>query len=224
MIILGLTGSIGMGKTAAAENFRRLGVPVHDADKTVHGLLAKNGEAVELVKKLFPDAEKKGAIDREKIASEVFNNPEALARIESILHPLVRRRERSFLEIAARKGHRLAVVDVPLLFETGGEARCDAVVVVSAPGFLQEQRVLGRPGMTRERLDSIRVRQMPDAEKRRRADFVVLTGLGRDFGLLQILNIVKITRNWRGNHWPPRPNVRGQHLARSGPRYGNHRA
>lgn len=213
MIILGLTGSIGMGKTTAAENFKRLGVPVHDADRAVHDLLAKNGEAVGLIKKQFPGAEKKGAIDREKIAGEVFNDPEALARIESILHPMVKRQERSFLEIAARHGHRLAVLDVPLLFETGGEARCDAVVVVSAPVFLQEQRVLGRPGMTRERLASIRARQIPDWEKRQRADFVVLTGLGRDFGLLQILNIVKITRNWRGSHWPPRPNVRGQHLA-----------
>ncbi len=217
MIILGLTGSIGMGKTTAAENFRRLGVPVHDADRTVHELLAKNGEAVELIEKQFPGSEKKGAIDREKIAGEVFNDPEALVRIESILHPMVRSQERSFLEIAARKGHRLAILDVPLLFETGGEARCDAVVVVSAPGFLQEQRVLSRPGMTRERLASILARQIPDAEKRQRADFVVLTGLGRDFGLLQILNIVRITRNWRGGHWPPRPNIRGQHLARSGP-------
>ncbi len=213
MIILGLTGSIGMGKTTAAENFRRLGVPVHDADRAVHEFLAKNGEAVERIKAQFPGAEKKGAIDREKIASQVFNDPEALARIESILHPMVKYQERSFLEIAARRGHRLAVLDVPLLFETGGEARCDAVVVVSAPVFLQEQRVLSRPGMTRERLSSIRARQIPDLEKRQRADFVVLTGLGRDFGLLQILNIVRITRNWRGSHWPPRPNVRGQHLA-----------
>ena len=217
MIILGLTGSIGMGKTTAAENFRRQGVPVHDADRTVHELLAKNGEAVELIEKQFPGSEKKGAIDREKIAGEVFNDPEALARIESILHPMVRSQERSFLEIAARKGHRLAVLDVPLLFETGGETRCDAVVVVSAPGFLQELRVLSRPGMTRERLVSILARQISDAEKKQRADFVVLTGLGRDFGLLQILNIVRITRNWRGGHWPPMPNIRGQHLARSGP-------
>lgn len=217
MIVLGLTGSIGMGKTTAAENFRRLGVPVHDADRAVHELLAKDDEAIKRIKEQFPSSEKKGAIDREKIASQVFNDPEALARIESILHPMVRRQERLFLETAARRGCRLAVLDVPLLFETGGEARCDAVVVVSAPVFLQEQRVLSRSGMTRERLASIQARQMPDAEKRRQADFVVLTGLGRDFGLLQILNIVRITQNWRGNHWPPRPNVRGQHLARSGP-------
>ena len=209
MIILGLTGSIGMGKTTAAENFRRIGVPVHDADRAVHELLAKNGKAVERIREQFPGSEKKGAIDREKIAGEVFNDPETLARIESILHPMVRRQERTFLEIAARRGHPLAVLDVPLLFETGAEARCDAVVVVSAPAFVQEQRVLSRPGMTRKRLDSIRARQMSDAEKRRQADFVVLTGLGRDFGLLQILNIVRITRNWRGSHWPPRPKVRG---------------
>ncbi len=116
MIILGLTGSIGMGKTTAAENFRWLGVPVHDADKAVQELLGKNGEAVELIKKQFPGSQKKGAIDREKIASEVFNDSKALARIESILHPMVKSQERTFLEITARKGHRLAVLDVPLLF------------------------------------------------------------------------------------------------------------
>ncbi|MCH7831695.1 MAG: dephospho-CoA kinase [Proteobacteria bacterium] len=213
MMILGLTGSIGMGKSAAADNFRRLGVPVHDADKTVHELLAKNGEAAPRIKDLFPDAVKKGILDRELIAKKVFGDAQALARIEEILHPMVRRREQTFLGRAARRGRPLVVLDIPLLFETGGEVRCDAVVTVSAPKFIQQQRVLKRQGMTRERFESILERQMPDAEKRRRADFVVLTGLGRDFSLRQILNLVRITSRWRGTKWPPRPDVRGKIIA-----------
>ena len=193
MMILGLTGSIGMGKSTAADNFLRLGVPVHDADKTVHELLAENGEAASLVKELFPDTVKKGTLDRELIAKKVFGDWEALAKIEEVLHPMVRRREQAFLGRAARQGRPLVVLDIPLLFETGSEIRCDAVVTVSAPKFIQEWRVLKRRGMTRERYETILTRQMPDAEKRRRADFVVLTGLGRDFSLRQILNLVRIT-------------------------------
>ncbi len=213
MMILGLTGSIGMGKSAAADNFRRLGVPVHDADKAIHELLAKDGEAAPRIKDLFPDAVKKGILDRELIAKKVFGDAQALARIEEILHPMVRRREQTFLGRAARRGRPLVVLDIPLLFETGGEVRCDAVVTVSAPKFIQQQRVLKRQGMTRERFESILERQMPDAEKRRRADFVVLTGLGRDFSLRQILNLVRITSRWRGTKWPPRPDVRGKIIA-----------
>ncbi len=212
-MILGLTGSIGMGKSTAADSFRRLGVPVHDADKTVHELLAKDGEAAPRIKDLFPEAVKKGTLDRELIAKKVFGDAEALARIEEILHPIVRRREQAFLGRAARQGRSLVVLDIPLLFETGGEVRCDAVVTVSAPKFIQQQRVLKRPGMTQERFDTILGRQIPDAEKRRRADFVVLTGLGRDFSLRQILNLVRITSRWRGTKWPPRPNVRGKIIA-----------
>ncbi|MBI1985689.1 MAG: dephospho-CoA kinase [Rhodospirillales bacterium] len=205
MVILGLTGSIGMGKSAAAANFRRLGVPVHDADKVVHGLLARGGAAVEKIARLFPDTVKDGAIDRGYMAGAVFEDPDALERLEAVLHPMVRRDEIAFLGAAARRGCRLVVLDVPLLFETGGEARCDAVVVVSCPRFIQEQRVLKRPGMTRERFESILARQMPDAEKRRRADFVVLTGLDRAFGLNQVRNIVTIASGWRGTKWPPCP-------------------
>ena len=213
MMILGLTGSIGMGKSTAADTFRRRGVPVHDADKTVHELLAKNGEAAPRIKDLFPDAVKKGTLDRELIAKRVFDDAQALARIEEILHPMVRRREQAFLGRAARQGRPLVVLDIPLLFETGGEVRCDAVVTVSAPKFIQEQRVLKRQGMTRERFDTILARQIPDAEKRHRADFVVLTGLGRDFSLRQILNLVRIISRWRGTKWPPRPDVRGKIIA-----------
>ena len=213
MMILGLTGSIGMGKSTAADNFRRLGIPVHDADKAVHELLAKNGEAAPRIKDLFPDTVNKGTLDRELIAKKVFADAQALARIEEILHPMVRRREQTFLGCAARQGRSRVVLDIPLLFETGGEVRCDAVVTVSAPKFIQQQRVLKRQGMTRERFDTILGRQTPDAEKRRRADFVVLTGLGRDFSLRQILNLVRITSRWRGTKWPPRPDVRGKIIA-----------
>jgi dephospho-CoA kinase len=205
MVILGLTGSIGMGKSTAAANFRRLGVPVHDADETVHGLLAKGGEAVARIAELFPGAVKGGAVDRAVIAGEVFEDPAALERLEAVVHPLVKQSETAFLSAAARRGCRLAVLDIPLLFETGADNRCDAVVVVSCPRFIQELRVLKRPGMTRERFESILSRQMPDTEKRRRADFVVLTGLGRAFGLNQIRNIVTIASTWRGVNWPPRP-------------------
>lgn len=209
MIILGLTGSIGMGKSTAARHFRRLGIPVHDADRAVHDILANDSEAIGAVKKIFPQAVKKDAVDREAIAQQVFGDPEALGVMEKLLHPIVRAHECAFLKKAARRGCELVILDVPLLFETGGEARCDGVVTVSAPAFLQKQRVLKRPGMTDERLVSILARQTPDAEKRCRSDFVVLTGLGRDFGLRQIQKIVRITRQWVGTKWPPKPYIRG---------------
>lgn len=219
MLILGLTGSIGMGKTVAADNFRRSGLPVHDADDTVHNLMEIGGEAVDPIAEMFPETVIKGAIDREALAKRVFSDPGGLARLEEILHPMVRRREQQFLEHRARQGYRQVILDIPLLFETGGEDRCDAVITVSAPRFLQEQRVLRRSGMTRERLDSILARQTPDAEKRRRSNFVVLTGLGRDFSLLQILNIVRLTRHWRGKNWPTRPHIQSlagsRNIARS---------
>ena len=204
MIILGLTGSIGMGKSTATVNLRRLGVPVHDADRAVHIMMAKNGEAAEAIKEMFPAAVHKGIIDRRAIADEVFADAGALSRIEKVLHPLVRQRERRFLNRCARQGRTLVVLDVPLLFETGGEKRCDGVITVSAPPFVQRQRVLRRPGMTPENLKSILARQMPDMEKRKRSDFVVFTGLGHDYSLRQIQKIVRLTSHWRGNHWPPR--------------------
>ena len=214
MIIIGLTGSIGMGKSTVAGSFKRLGIPVHDADKAVHDLLKPNGEAFLSVKEMFPEAVKKGVIDREAIATRVFGDEDSLYRIERVLHPLVQAQEKKFLERCAREGRRQVVLDIPLLFETGGENRCDVVITVSAPSFVQERRVLKRHGMTRERMASILARQMPDAEKRRRSDFVVLTGLGRDFSLLQIRNIVRLTHHWREENWPPlplrRPSGRGR--------------
>ncbi len=196
MVILGLTGSIGMGKSAAARAFRRLGVPIHDADKAVHALLAEGGQAVTAIGEAFPGVVRDGAVDRQALARRVFDDDEALARLEALLHPLVRRAEQQFLKAARAHGRPLVVLDIPLLFETGGENRCDAVAVVSAPAFVQAQRVLKRPGMTRERLQSILARQMPDAEKRRRADFVIPTGLGLDFSLRAIREIVRVTRTW----------------------------
>ena len=203
MVILGLTGSIGMGKTAAAKVLRRLGVPVHDADAAVHDMLGSKGLAVDAVRAAFPGVVQDGAVDRDALASKVFADEDALRRLEALLHPLVRRREERFLGIACRRGARLAVLDIPLLFETGAEKRCDAVIVVSAPRFVQELRVLKRPGMTRKRLAAIRVRQVPEEEKNRRADFVIYTGLGRDLALKSIHGIVKVTSRWRGANWPP---------------------
>ncbi|MDP6788574.1 MAG: dephospho-CoA kinase [Rhodospirillales bacterium] len=204
MVILGLTGSIGMGKSTAARVFRRMGLAVHDADRAVHDLLATDQGAIGAVAAAFPEVRRDAAIDRQALARKVFDDEAALARLEAILHPLVRRRQDQFLRLAARARRPVVVLDVPLLFETGGERQCDAVVVVSAPAFVQAQRVLRRPTMTRRRLDAILERQQSDAQKRRRADFLVDTGLGRRHSLCQLRAIVKVTSQWRGDHWPPR--------------------
>ena len=204
MVILGLTGSIGMGKSTAARVFRDLGVPVHDADRTVHGLLAAGGAAVVDVAAAFSGVAEDGAVDRRALGRQVFDDAAALARLEAILHPMVRRDTEKFLRVAAGRGAPLVVLDVPLLLETGGDRNCDGIVVVSAPAAVQRQRVLRRPGMTTAMLASILARQMPDVEKRRRADFVVATGLGYRFSLLSITEIVKVTATWRGTRWPPR--------------------
>ena len=204
MLILGLTGSIGMGKTTAARNLHRLGVPVHDADAAVHALLAAGGAAVGPGARAFPGVAADGGIDRGRLGAIVFDDPDALAALEGILHPMVRNAERRFLGAMARRRRRVVVLDVPLLFETGGEARCDAVINVSAPGFIQEARVLRRPGMTRERLERILAKQMPDREKCRRADFVVQTGRGRWESLRALAKILKTVSTWRGRNWPPR--------------------
>jgi dephospho-CoA kinase len=190
MIVLGLTGSIGMGKTEAAKTFRRLNVPVFDADAIVHKLLGKNGEAVADVSLLFPDAVHDGLVNRQTLGAMVFNQPDDLKRLEGILHPRVRRQEGGFLTRASRRGEPLVVLDIPLLFESEREARYDATMVVSAPGFVQRGRVLRRPGMTPAKYAAILDRQLPDAEKRSRADFVVPTGLGKRFSLRRIRHII----------------------------------
>ncbi len=208
MVILGLTGSIAMGKSTAAATFRRLGVPVYEADRAVHRLLAKRGAAVAAVARAFPGVVREGKIDRQALGALVFRDKEALARLERIVHPLVREAQEKFLRRQAARRAPLVVLDIPLLLESGGDARCDAVVVVSAPAFLQAQRALSRPGMTRERLSGILAHQMPDREKRWRADFVVTTGLGKRHGLRRISRIVKVMRGRRGRHWPPRMRLR----------------
>lgn len=179
MIVLGLTGSIGMGKTTCGKLFARLGVPVHEADEAVHRLIGPGGAAVAPVEAAFPGVTVNGAVDRGELGRRVFGNPAALARLEGLLHPLVRADADRFLERQRRLGRRLAVLSIPLLFETGAEDRCNLVAVVSAPAFVQRHRVLARPGMTPERLAAILDRQMSDPEKRRQADYIIPSGLGR---------------------------------------------
>jgi dephospho-CoA kinase len=192
MIVLGLTGSIGMGKSTAAALLRRLGVPVHDADASVHRLLGRNGAAVQRVAAAFPGTGSADGIDRAALGRRVFDDKAALRRLEQILHPLVRAESDRFLRRMAARRVPLAVLDIPLLFESGGPRRWDAVIVVSAPEFVQRARVLARPGMSESRLAAILAKQMPDREKRRRADFVVPTGLGRRLTLRRLAEIVRL--------------------------------
>lgn len=205
MIVLGLTGSIGMGKTTAAEVFERLGVPVFDADAEVHRLLSKGGAAVDEVEAVFPGVVHDGEVNREALGKRVFGDRDALKELEGILHPKVRASRARFLRTARSRGETLVVLDIPLLFETGGEKQCDYICVVSAPWFVQQDRVLRRPGMTSEKLAGILSRQMPDAEKRRRADFVIPTGNGKRYALRRIEGIVRMLRR---QAVPPRADAR----------------
>jgi dephospho-CoA kinase len=188
MFILGLTGSLGMGKSTTARFFAEEGVPVHDADATVHRLY--EGEAVAAIEAAFPGSAADGKIDRAKLAARVLGDDAALKRLEAIVHPLVNAAERRLIAEAKARGEKIAVLDIPLLFETGAEKRVDAVVVVSAPSEVQRSRVLERPGMTMEKLEAILARQMPDAEKRRRADFVVDTSRGFEAARAQVRAIL----------------------------------
>jgi len=193
MRIVGLTGSIGMGKSTAAGMLRRQGVWVHDADATVHKLLGKGGAAVLAIAKAFPGVVKNGAVDRIALGKRVFGNTSGLRKLEAIVHPLVRQRTERFLAAAARARRPVVVLDIPLLFETGGR-RCDATIVVSAPPYLQAQRVLRRPGMTPEKFAAILARQMPDREKRRRADEIVSSGLGKASTYRQLAHALRRLR------------------------------
>jgi dephospho-CoA kinase len=179
MRILGLTGSIGMGKSTAAAMLRRMGVPVHDADRVVHDLTSPGGAAIPAIKAMFPDLVTGNAINRPELSRRAFNDPSVLHALERILHPLVRAEEKRFLTRERARGSQLVVLDIPLLYETHGEKRCHAVMVVSAPRAVQLQRVLARPGMSLAKLAGIETRQMPDAEKRKRADIVIPTGRGK---------------------------------------------
>lgn len=194
MVVLGLTGSVGMGKSTAARMLRRLRVPVHDADAEVHRLLGPGGRAVAAVSEAFPSARKGDRIDRPTLGRLVFNDPAALKRLEAILHPRVRARQARFLAACRRRRVRVVVLDIPLLFETAGDGRCDGVIVVSAPSWLQRARVMQRPGMTEARLAAILSQQMPDAEKRRRARWVVPTGLGQALTLRRLKGILREVR------------------------------
>jgi len=178
MIVIGLTGSIGMGKSTTARMFAEEGVPVHDSDEAVHRLYA--GPAMPLVEAAFPGVTIDGKIDRTVLGAKVLGNPTAMKTLEGIIHPLVRADANEFLARHRRAGAPMAILDIPLLFETGGRDRVDKVVVVTAPAEIQRQRVLARPGMTVEKFESILARQVPDGEKRRLADFVVDTGQGMD--------------------------------------------
>jgi len=188
MFILGLTGSVGMGKSATAKMFGDEGVPVSDADAVVHRLY--ENEAVAPIEAAFPGTTAGGKVDRVKLGARVIGNAEAMRRLEAIVHPLVAKARDAFLAAAERGGAAVAVLDVPLLYETGGEKLCDAVVVVSAPPELQRERVLTRPGMTETTFAAILAKQMPDAEKRARADFVVDTSRGFDAARAQVRDIL----------------------------------
>jgi dephospho-CoA kinase len=195
VIVLGLTGSIGMGKSTAAATLRRLRIPLFDADRAVHRLLAAGGAAVGPVATLFPGViAASGSIDRSLLGRRVFGDPEALSRLERIIHPMVEAHEKQFRSRARARGEPLVVLDIPLLFESGSERRCNYVLVVSAPRLVQRQRVLRRPDMTERRLAAILDNQMLDREKRRRADFVVPTGLGRGLSLRRLRAIVRLLR------------------------------
>lgn len=192
MRILGLTGSVGMGKSTAASMLRRMRIPVFDADAAVHRQLVPGGAAVAAVAQAFPGVAQGGGIDRRALGARVFGNRPELRRLEAILHPRVEQAERRFVAAARVAGRRLVVVDVPLLYETRGERRCDRVMVVWAPPLVQRARVLARPGMSAQRLAFIRAQQTSDAEKRRRADFLVPSGLGRAVTWRRLRRVVRL--------------------------------
>jgi dephospho-CoA kinase len=201
MIVLGLTGSIGMGKTTTAGFFRELGIPVHDSDAAVHELYS--GPDARLIGAAFPGTLAGNVVDRDKLARAVLGNAPAMRRLEEIVHPLVRARQAAFLDSARTGGNDIAVLDIPLLFETGADSRLDGVVVASCDSAEQRRRVLSRPGMTEEKFSAILSRQMPDAEKRARADFIVDTGGGFDDSRRQVAEILRTIRSGK---WRPRRN------------------
>ncbi len=191
MMIVGLTGSIGMGKSVTAKMFAKLGVPVFDADATVHALQAKNGPAIPAIEVAFPGVIKDGALDRDALGKIIFADPEAKKRLEAIIHPMVGEARQAFFAQAEKDGDSFVVLDVPLLFETRGNKACDKVVVVSAPADVQRDRVLARPGMSEEKFENILSRQTPDADKRAGADYIIDTDKGFDHARAEVARIVK---------------------------------
>jgi dephospho-CoA kinase len=188
MIVLGLTGSIGMGKSTTAQMFRDEGIAVNDADETVHRLYT--GRAAPLIEARFPGTVHEGTVDRQLLGQKVIGDPAAMRALEDIVHPLVRQETDAFLAEARARGDRLVVLDIPLLFETGGRERVDKVLVVSAPAHIQRERVMARPGMTEERFEGLLARQVPDSQKRAMADFVVDTGQGMDAARAQVRDVI----------------------------------
>jgi dephospho-CoA kinase len=189
MIVLGLTGSVGMGKSTTAKMFAEEGVPVFDADAEVHRLY--DGEAAKLIEAAFPGTTTDGRVVRERLSARVFGDPQALARLESIMHPLVRAAEKAFLADAAAKGAIVAVLNIPLLFETGADKLVDAVLVVTAPADMQRARIFARPNMTEEKFKAMLSRQMYDSEKRRRADFLIDTGHGLEAARAEVRTVLR---------------------------------
>jgi dephospho-CoA kinase len=189
--VLGLTGSIGMGKSTVARQLEQLGAKVCNADAIVHRLLASDGAAVDVVGQAFPQTVKNGEIDRHALGDIVFYDKGKMAELEEMLHPLVVAEENAFIAREEKNGHKVAVLEIPLLYETNAENRCDKVLIVTAPAFIQKYRVLKRPGMTLEKFRNILTLQMPDEEKRRRADFVVQTGLGRAYSYYQVKQVLE---------------------------------
>ncbi|MGH6866096.1 MAG: dephospho-CoA kinase [Methyloceanibacter sp.] len=196
MLVVGLTGGIGMGKTAAAEHLARAGIPVSNADACVHHLY--EGEAVGLIEAAFPGVASEGRIDRKLLAQQVAGAPERLRQLESIVHPLVVKAEIDFLLDQEKRGARLAVLEIPLLFETGADARVDVSVVVTAPQAVQRERVMARRGMTEEKFEALRARQMPDAERRARADYVVDSGTTLENMQVQLDRLIESLQNREG--------------------------
>jgi dephospho-CoA kinase len=196
MIVLGLTGSVGMGKSATAKMFADEGVPVFDADAAVHKLY--EGEAAQLIAAAFPGTVSAGRVDRERLSQAVVGNSEAFAKLEAIIHPLVRKAREKFLAAAKAKGAEIAVLDIPLLFETGGERKVTKTVVVSAPQPVQKERVLARPGMTEEKFSAIIAKQMPDSEKRKKADFVIDTSRGFEAARDDVRAILRAVSQTKG--------------------------
>lgn len=191
MIVLGLTGSIGMGKSTAAKMLRLMGVPVHDSDKAVHAALLPKGGAFREVSRLFPSAVSKGAIDRKKLGAIVFSDKVQLKKLESILHPVAQESQHKFIRACRAKGKRIVVLEIPLLFETGAESRVDYVITVSSPPDIQRRRVMKRRNMNEEKFRSILASQMPDAQKRALSDFVIDTGLGHARTYNQLRAVLK---------------------------------
>ena len=198
MRVIGLTGSIGMGKSTTAAMFRDAGIPVYDADAAVHAAYDVGGIAVESVGKAFPGVVKAGRVDREALRQAVLGKPEAMQKLNGVVHPLIGRDRASVFEAAMASGADMIIMDVPLIFETGGEKNMDAVIVVSAPAEMQRERVLAREGMSPERLDAILAQQMPDADKRARADYVVDTSQGLDVARAQVADIIADLRKNSG--------------------------